>query len=288
MHLILTGATGLVGTSVLAHVISTASQSSPAKVTRLSILSRKPDIPYLQRYPLDAASPLKIDIIHHEDFESYPPGVLDRLKGADGVVWALGVSQNDVKSEAEYVQITRTYALKAAEAFKSIPESGSGSPDSRFKFVYVSGAGVTQSPGRFTPLFGRVKGETEKALLDLAKSDARSKFRVYNPRPAVVDPKNQPDVAEVLLPKFLNTMGKKVIYHTMLPVVRATYSSLMSPTEDLGKALTDLAVGDGEPISKGTGVENDGWTLENVALKRIVVRRSQEVGIDDNDVRLKA
>jgi hypothetical protein len=53
--------------------------------------------------------------------------------------------------------------LAAAEAFSKLH------PDSPFTFVHVSGEGATQTPSMFTPIFGRVKGQIETALVDLSK-----------------------------------------------------------------------------------------------------------------------
>lgn len=87
MHLILAGATGLVGSSVLDAMIKMKD------VTKISILSRRP-IPMAD----DAKDP-RINVIIHRDFDKYEPDVLDKLKGANGVVWALGISQNKVTKE---------------------------------------------------------------------------------------------------------------------------------------------------------------------------------------------
>lgn len=265
MHLILTGATGLVGTSVLAHVLSTAQTQSPRRITHLSILTRTPQIPYLQRHPASSPS-LKIDIIEHKDFTTYSPDLLEKLRGADGVVWALGVSQNDVKTEEEYTRITKTLAEEAAKAFERIPEKGQGTGTGKLNFVYVSGEGATHNPGMFTQLFGKVKGETEKSLLAIA-SVPSSTLRVYNVRPGGVDPSNQPDVAEVILPKFLNTVPKQALWKFM-PVFRALMPGMLSPTRELGKVLTEIAVGDGEPLV-GEGVTCGGWVAGNLALRRM-------------------
>ena len=73
----------------------------------------------------------------------------EALAGADGVVWALGISQTEVNEE-DYIKITKDYTLEAAKTFSGL--SGN------FKFVYVSGEGATTTPGMFTPLFGRVSG----------------------------------------------------------------------------------------------------------------------------------
>lgn len=85
MHLILTGATGLVGSACLHQMLVNES------VTRVSILSRRP-VPMAEGHA-------KVNVILHTDFKQYPDEVLERVKGATGCVWALGVSSNDVSKE---------------------------------------------------------------------------------------------------------------------------------------------------------------------------------------------
>ncbi len=38
-------------------------------------------------------------MILHKDFEKYDQELLDRVKGANGCVWALGISQTEVSKE---------------------------------------------------------------------------------------------------------------------------------------------------------------------------------------------
>lgn len=90
MHLILTGSTGLVGSGVLAYILSV-----PNQVTKLSILSRKP-VPLAEGHP-------QVEVIQHSDFGKYPPEVLEKLKGAEGCIWALGISQAEVDAECVIV-----------------------------------------------------------------------------------------------------------------------------------------------------------------------------------------
>lgn len=85
MHLILTGATGLVGTAVLENMLAQTA------ITRISILSRRP-VKMAEGHD-------KAKVIIHKDYKKYDQGLLDELKDAHGVVWALGVSQNDVGKE---------------------------------------------------------------------------------------------------------------------------------------------------------------------------------------------
>ncbi len=85
MHLVLTGATGLVGSAVLQHMIITPS------VTKVSILSRRP--------VAQAEGHEKVKVIIHKDYTTYPIEVLNQLRDVDGVVWAQGISSTVVGKE---------------------------------------------------------------------------------------------------------------------------------------------------------------------------------------------
>jgi aspartate-semialdehyde dehydrogenase len=85
MHVILVGATGLVGSACLQAMIA-----SPA-VTKVSILSRRP----VQM----AEGHSKVKTIIHNDFEKYDSAILSSLENATGCVWALGKSANGMKEE---------------------------------------------------------------------------------------------------------------------------------------------------------------------------------------------
>lgn len=85
MHLILTGATGLIGAAVLDNMLAQET------ISQISILSRRP--------VKMAEGHKKAKVIIHKDFKTYDQALLDELKDAQGCVWALGVSQNDVDKE---------------------------------------------------------------------------------------------------------------------------------------------------------------------------------------------
>lgn len=85
MHIILTGATGLVGAAALDSMLAQES------ISRISILSRRP-VKMAEGHD-------KAKVIIHEDFSTYDQALLDELKDAHGCVWALGVSQNAVSKE---------------------------------------------------------------------------------------------------------------------------------------------------------------------------------------------
>ncbi|KAF4877958.1 Botcinic acid biosynthesis cluster B protein 16 [Colletotrichum siamense] len=247
MHLILTGATGLVGSSVLDAMLKSKD------VTKISILSRRP-VPMVGNNP-------KANVIIHKDFATFDPSVLAKVDDADGVVWALGISQTKVTKE-EYVKITNDYPLAAAAAFSKIQST----VDKPFRFVYVSSGGATATPGLFTPYYGVVKGEAEVALAKLRTS----KFNVESVRPMGVDPSNH----EAIKP-YIPDPG--FTYHAMsavlVPIMRSALRRQHTPTEHLGPFLVDLACGKHD---KQLGADGDGITtingsriLDNWAFRRL-------------------
>lgn len=86
MHLIVTGATGLVGTAVLEAMIKRTD------ITKISVISRRP-----VKMAEDAKDP-RINVILHNDFTKYD-SIMDKLQDAKGCVWALGISQTQVGAE---------------------------------------------------------------------------------------------------------------------------------------------------------------------------------------------
>ncbi|XPS79648.1 hypothetical protein M3J09_011624 [Ascochyta lentis] len=238
MHLILTGATGLVGAAVLDSMLAQET------ISRISILSRRP--------VKMAEGHKKAKVIIHNDFKTYDKSLLDQLKDAQGCVWALGVSQNDVNKE-KYVEVTHDYPLAAAHAFNTLH------PDSPFTFVYVSGEGATQTPGMFTPIFGRVKGQIETALLNFRKQNPN--FRAYSVRPGGVDWTAHPEI-QPFIPSQPAWKG------AMVAPMNLVYKSMMTPTKPMGEVFTKLAMSNGEPL-EGTGVGLDGTLLKNVGIRRM-------------------
>jgi hypothetical protein len=143
--------------------------------------------------------------------------------------------------------------MAAAKAFSTLH------PDSPFTFVYVSGEGATQTPGMFTALYGRVKGQIESALFDFSKQNPM--FKLYNVRLGGVDWMNQPEI-HPFVPK--QALYKKV----MIPPLNMVYKSLMIPTQPMGKIMTELAMSKGEPL-QGSDIRMEGTLLSNVALRRM-------------------
>ncbi|KJR87292.1 nucleoside-diphosphate-sugar epimerase [Sporothrix schenckii 1099-18] len=248
MHLILTGATGLVGGAVLDAMLGMP------EITRISILSRRP-VPQLDAR-IQANDPVaskdRVRVILHKDFRTYDDALLQNdLKGAAGVVWALGISQLSV-SKDEYVVITKDYPLAAAAAFQKIPP-GDGQGDAKagdpFRFVYVSGEGAQTKPGRTTARFGVVKGQTELALAnitngpagDAATAPAGRPFLALSVRPGGVDLHGHAALAP-FAPKP-PSLAYQIMGAALLPVLRTVYPGMLSPTLPLGTFLAETAMG---------------------------------------------
>ncbi|KAI9864382.1 MAG: hypothetical protein M1813_003302 [Trichoglossum hirsutum] len=244
MHIILTGATGTVGSAVLTSLLS-----SPT-VSQLSILSRRQfDLPTGDNLDLKKAK-----IIVHKDYVSYPDELLKgALDGAQGCVWAQGISQTEVNKE-DYIRITYDFPMAAARAFATLPK-----PGGHFNFVYVSGEGADPTEKTFT-LFGRIKGRAERDLVSLPTSDpSLSSLRIFNVRPGYVEPSQVRD----------RSLALKFVDYTLLPALKRLLPGQVSPQGVLGKVLTDLATGDGEPLTAGTGVEAEGRTLRSSGIRRL-------------------
>ncbi|KAK6502639.1 hypothetical protein TWF506_003219 [Arthrobotrys conoides] len=237
-HIILTGATGLAGSAILQQVLSSPS------ISKVSILSRRP--------VAAADGNPKANVIIHKDFTSYPPELLNQLSGASACIWAQGISSVGMK-EDEYTTITKTYPLAAAEAFKELPVK------EKFKFVYISGRGADQN-GKASQMFGRVKGDAEKQLLGIASG--KPTFSVYNLRPAAIDP------GKTWIAERKQSLFEKTFFAAAAPLLRPFMASIFITTEKLAEVSIALALGDGEKIT-GEGVDPDGYTIENSAIRRL-------------------
>ncbi|KJZ71385.1 hypothetical protein HIM_09226 [Hirsutella minnesotensis 3608] len=257
MHLILTGATGLVGSSVLDAMIANK------EVNKISILTRRP-----VKMADDRNDP-RVQVILHQDFTTYDAALLDKLRGADACVWALGISQTKVNAE-DYVKITKDYALAAADAFSTLSPTSSlpTSQQRPFRFIYVSGEGATHSPGRFSAIFARTKGDTERALANTAERKPQL-LRADCVRPAYVDSSKHEAIRA-----YIPNAG--LLYNTAElafgPAIRVGYRSMHSPTEMLGAFMTQLAMGKLDTKLDGPGCFRLGpsWIVGNIGFRRIM------------------
>ncbi|KAI0132439.1 putative nucleoside-diphosphate-sugar epimerase [Xylariales sp. AK1849] len=228
MHLILTGATGMVGSCVLDAMIKTKS------ISKISILSRRP-----VKMAEDVEDP-RIRVIIHKDFNTYDTELLEQLKGASGCVWALGIAQSQV-SRQDYATITKNFPLAAASAISSVkPTADAPTP---FRFVYVAGGDTTTKPGNFTMFQARIKGEAELALAELCMKTPAIKG--YSVRPYAVDMETH----EAIKPYVgARPLIHRVAGYLLLGIFRKYAKDHWAPTEPLGEFLTELALGQHDAV----------------------------------------
>ncbi len=137
MKVLIFGATGSAGGSVLRHCLSRPDVAEVRTVTRRPL----------------AVEHDKLRAFVHRDFVDYGPAA-EAFRGVDACLWCLGVSSTKVAPE-EYRTITHDYPLAAAHALRA------GSPGAAFHFV--SGQ-MTDEGSRME--WARVKGRTERELME--------------------------------------------------------------------------------------------------------------------------
>ena len=108
-----------------------------------------------------------------------------------------------------------------------------------------------------------MKGRAEVALLELRKGNPN--FKPFSVRPAVVDPSVHPEIRP-FIPKL--PLWKSTISAGLVPVLNNLWKNGVSPTADLGRYLTELAMGAGERLT-GDGIEGDGRIVNNRAFRRL-------------------
>lgn len=184
-------------------------------------------------------------------------------RGRDSQALSIYLKESNANFDSfrQYVKITKDFTLRAAEAFQTL-----GTETQPFNFVYVSAFGATLQPGRFTPIFSRVKGETETALAEMRK--ANPAFRSSSIRPAGIDA-----TFHYAIKPYLPTPG--LLQSLLLPPTRALirdfWKSAESPTEPLGRFMTEMAMGKWDSKYNGVGIEKLGQfpVLENTAFRRL-------------------
>lgn len=144
MKILVTGATGLIGSAVVQ-----AALDSP-QVTELILAVRQ---------PIPVSDPRISQVVVKDFLETAL--LTESIRKADAIIWCLGISQTQV-SRAEYEKITFHFTTAIAKAcITHHPE---------IKFVFVSGDGADRTEKSRT-LFRRLKGKAENALFQSGLSN---------------------------------------------------------------------------------------------------------------------
>lgn len=158
MKIIVTGATGLIGSEVVRAALADKA------IEEVILLVRN-------RSELRHS---KITSVIHKDFSDFT-AAKEYVERADALIWCLGISQTQV-SKKQYEIITYDYTKACIDFCKQVKPS--------IRFVFVSGDGADRTEKSRT-LFKRLKGKSENALLQSGLSD------IIIARPDAVRPKRK-------------------------------------------------------------------------------------------------
>jgi len=198
LHVIITGATGMVGKGVLLECLE-----SPY-VESVLVINRRP-----------------LDILHDKLKEIIVKDFLElseienQLKGYNACFYCLGISAFRM-SESDYSKITYDMTMNLGETLLRI-NPGIG-------FCYVSGQG-TDSTEKGRMMWARVKGKTENALLSLPFKSA------YMFRPGYIQPMKGIRSST----KMYNMMY--ALMKPLYPILNKIFADHITNTTRVGKAM---------------------------------------------------
>jgi nucleoside-diphosphate-sugar epimerase len=173
MKIIITGATGMIGSEVVRQAID------DRDIDEIILLVRsQPEI----GHP-------KITTVLHSNFLHYS-SVQEYFSKAAAMVWCLGISQTQV-SKKQYEIITCDYLKACIDFCKAVNPA--------IRFIFVSGDGADRTE-KSRMLFKRLKGKAENELLDSGLKD------IFIARPGAVNPRHKhkkaPFIYKLIYPLF--------------------------------------------------------------------------------------
>ena len=201
INVIITGATGMVGKGVLLECLESDDVASVLSISRRSVSLEHPKL----------REAILADVTQLDQVEA-------DIGGADACFFGLGVSSAG-RSEADYRALTYDLTMAFARGLAA------STPD--MTFCYVSGSG-TDANGR--SMWGRVKGETENALLALPFKAA------FMFRPGVIQPMKGVRPTSRLFRVMLTVLG------FTFPLARALSPNSVTTTERIGQAFIQAAL----------------------------------------------
>jgi len=201
MHILLFGATGMIGQGVLQASLA---DSGVTRVTAVSRTSTGRTHGKLR----EVVTPDVTALAAHES----------TLAGAHACFFCLGVSSAGM-TEARYAALTHDLTLAVAHALVRVNPA--------MTFVYVSGVG-TDATERGRTMWARVKGRTENALLALFPS-------AYMFRPGFVEALAG-TTSRTPLYRVLYAVGRPII-----PLLRRLFPTQVLAADQIGRAMLSVA-----------------------------------------------
>lgn len=202
MHVLLYGATGMIGRGTLRECLLAPD------VQRITAVVRKPTGHKKQKLR---------EVVVPDVADS--TALRDELRTVDACFFCLGVSSLGM-SETAYTAVTYDLTLAVARTLSQANPNAT--------FIYVSGAG-TDSTERGRSMWARVKGRTENELLRLPFRGA------YMFRPGAIIPLHGIRSATT----WYNVMY--AVLRPILPVLRRVAPNSVTTTEEVGRAMLEVA-----------------------------------------------
>lgn len=193
---LITGATGFLGGGVLQECLENQSISSIVSISRRSV---------------NISSP-KLEEIILPDLSDLS-SIATKLDGFDACFYCLGTSSSGL-SEDVYRSITLDLSVHFAKHILAV------NPDIAFVFVSAEGSDIHGKA-----MWARVKGEAEKAILDLGFKNT------FIFRPAITYPDNKVEIR--------SKMNRYAMYiiKPLYPVLKRLFPNMVTTTSKFGKAM---------------------------------------------------
>ena len=219
MNIIITGATGAVGSEVLRQALLNKDIKKITLLTRSKIEIRDK----------------KVNVVMHNNFLDYS-NCKDLFKTHDSLIWCLGVSQSQVSKQI-YEVITYQYTIACVNEIKK--------QNKNLNFIFISGEGADQT-GKSNILFAKVKGKTENALKQSGLKD------IYLIRPGGINPihknKNTAFTNKLILPflPMLDYLFPKyfissvTLAKTILHILKTKPKQQLWRNKDLKKLFSEI------------------------------------------------
>ncbi|KAI4199931.1 MAG: hypothetical protein LQ350_004283 [Teloschistes chrysophthalmus] len=205
MKLIVTGATGLVGSEVIRLALCNPAITSVVAIARKPVLAPANDVG-------TESQTSKLQSVILESWTSpYPESVIRHVKDADACIWALAVTPRQSK-DMDFSDVTAICYDYTINGLNNMAAHVS----KLFRFIYVSGVTVERDQKKTLPFMSEyrlMRGRVENAILDFAKQhDDDHGVEVTVAKPAGIESPGRDAIAP-LFAAMLETFGHTPIVH---------------------------------------------------------------------------
>ncbi|KAG5973055.1 hypothetical protein E4U55_000665 [Claviceps digitariae] len=227
MEVIITGATGYVGSTVLKRCLSDAS------ISRIHVLTRR-SLP--EDLMAGEEAKRKVSVVMKTDWMVWGEGELEGLRRARACLWCIGGrhTQHSRWTPEEYLQVTVDYTVAATRAFAAMMKQERAAAattaaaeqpalqDEVFRFVLCSGDASELVYNRSLWIMGptrRAKGCAEKNMFDIADASDGA-LESITVRPCGIYPRHETLTSWVLTRLVLPTLEVDELAASMVALAK--------------------------------------------------------------------